>query len=93
MASPDDDINTGAVTGRLRALSAEAQLSVLVVDEDEPERELISDRLAHDHPTEDVRELQLTARLHAGMHACDLRTRLRETRAVLPLAVRAREGH
>src|SRR5690349_21992618 len=46
MASLDDDINTGAVTRRLRALSADMPLCVLVVDDDELERALIADRLA-----------------------------------------------
>jgi CheY-like chemotaxis protein len=168
MASLDDDINSGAVTGRLRALSADEQLSVLVVDDDELERELISDRLAQrgirtfqaadgaqalealrresvhvvvvdwqmpvmdgiefterfraelpgdtyvimltarrddfdfergyragvdDYLTKDVREPELMARIHSGMHTFRLRTQLRETRAALQLAVRGREGN
>ena len=46
MASLDDDINSGVMTGRLRALAADQPMSVLVVDDDELERALISDRLA-----------------------------------------------
>ena len=46
MASLDDDINSGAVTRRLRALSADMPLCVLVVDDDELGRALIADRLA-----------------------------------------------
>jgi CheY-like chemotaxis protein len=46
MASLDDDINSGTVTRRLRALSADMPLCVLVVDDDELERALIADRLA-----------------------------------------------
>jgi len=45
MASLDDDINSGAVTRRIRALSADLPLAVLVVDDDELERMLIADRL------------------------------------------------
>src|SRR4051812_18498329 len=45
MASFEDDINSGAVTRRLRALAADIPLSVLIVDDDELERALISDRL------------------------------------------------
>src|SRR3954447_4983932 len=41
----DDDINSGAVTGRLRALAEDMPLSVLIVDDDELERALIADRL------------------------------------------------
>jgi DNA-binding response OmpR family regulator len=168
MASLDDDINSGAVTGRLRALAADTQLSVLVVDDDELERELIADRLAQrgiralqaadglqaletlrreavhvvvvdwhmpvmdgieftekfraelpgdtyvimltarrddfdfergyragvdDYLTKDVREPELMARIHAGMHTYGLRTQLRETRAALQMAVRGREGN
>src|SRR6185503_1598714 len=46
MATLDDDINSGVMTGRLRALAADQPLSVLVVDDDELERTLIGDRLA-----------------------------------------------
>ena len=46
MASLDDDINSGTVTRRLRALSADMPQYVLVVDDDELERALIADRLA-----------------------------------------------
>ncbi len=45
MASLDDDINSGTVTRRMRALSADMPLAVLVVDDDELERTLIADRL------------------------------------------------
>src|SRR5689334_13102498 len=45
MPSLNEDINSGAVTGRLRALAADMSLSVLVVDDDELERTLIADRL------------------------------------------------
>jgi DNA-binding response OmpR family regulator len=168
MASLDDDINSGVVTSRLRALAADTQVSVLVVDDDELERELIADRLAQrgilalqaadglqaletlrreavhvvvvdwhmpvmdgieftekfraelpgdtyvimltarrddfdfergyragvdDYLTKDVREPELMARIHAGMHTYSLRTQLRETRAALQLAVRGREGN
>jgi DNA-binding response OmpR family regulator len=46
MASLDDDINSGTVTRRMRALSADLPLAVLVVDDDELERTLIGDRLS-----------------------------------------------
>jgi sigma-B regulation protein RsbU (phosphoserine phosphatase) len=46
MATLDDDINSGVMTGRLRALAADQALSVLVVDDDDLERTLIGDRLA-----------------------------------------------
>jgi len=46
MATLDDDINSGVMTGRLRALAADQPLAVLVVDDDELERTLIGDRLA-----------------------------------------------
>ena len=46
MATLDDDINSGVMTGRLRALAADHALSVLVVDDDDLERTLIGDRLA-----------------------------------------------
>src|SRR5688572_33310594 len=47
MASIDDDINSGVMTGRLKALAADRPLSVLIVDDDELERTLIGVRLAH----------------------------------------------
>ena len=168
MASLDDDINSGAVTGRLRALSADMPLAVLIVDDDELERLLIADRLEQrgiralhaadgaqalevlqrelvqvvvvdwhmpvmdgiefterfraelpgdtyvimltarkedfdfergyragvdDYLTKGVREPELMARIHSGMHTYSLRTQLRETRAALQLAVRGREGN
>lgn len=46
MATIDDDINSGVMTGRLRALSADMPLSVLIVDDDELERTLIGSLLA-----------------------------------------------
>ena len=46
MATLDDNINSGVMTGRLRALAADQALSVLVVDDDDLERTLIGDRLA-----------------------------------------------
>src|SRR5215510_7028849 len=46
MASLDDDINSGAVTTRMRALAADLPLAVLVVDDDELERTLMADRLS-----------------------------------------------
>ena len=42
----EDDINAGAITSRLRTLSEEMPLAVLIVDDDELERALIGDRLA-----------------------------------------------
>jgi DNA-binding response OmpR family regulator len=41
----EDTIDTGAVTGRLRALAKDMQLKILVVDDDELERALVADRL------------------------------------------------
>ena len=47
MARVDEtDINSGAMTQRLRALAADRPLSVLIVDDDELERALIADRLS-----------------------------------------------
>jgi CheY-like chemotaxis protein len=40
-----DTIEMGAVTGRLRALSQDMQLTILIVDDDELDRLLIADRL------------------------------------------------
>ena len=40
-----DTIEMGAVTGRLRALAQDMNLTILIVDDDELERALISDRL------------------------------------------------
>ena len=45
MGNIEDDINSGAVTRRLRMLAADMPLSVLIVDDDELERALIGDRL------------------------------------------------
>jgi DNA-binding response OmpR family regulator len=167
MANLDDDINSGAVTGRLRALGADLPLSVLIVDDDELERALIGDRLAQrglkiaeaadgaqalarlreetvpvvvvdwhmpvmdgieftekfraeapcdtyvimltsrredfdfergylagvdDYLTKGVREPELIARIHAGLHTYSLRTQLREARAALALASKRRDG-
>jgi DNA-binding response OmpR family regulator len=41
----EDTIEMGAVTGRLRALSQDMQLTILIVDDDELDRLLIADRL------------------------------------------------
>ena len=41
----EDTIEMGAVTGRLRALAQDMNLTILIVDDDELERALISDRL------------------------------------------------
>jgi DNA-binding response OmpR family regulator len=41
----EDTIEMGAVTGRLRALAQDMNLRILIVDDDELERILISDRL------------------------------------------------
>lgn len=43
--SREDTINTGAITGRIRALAHDIQLDILIVDDDELERALIGDRL------------------------------------------------
>ena len=163
MATLDDDINSGVMTGRLRALAADQPLSVLVVDDDELERTLIGDRLSQrgiqvgeagdgaqaldmlrrekvpvvivdwhmpvmdgieftekfraelpgdtyvimltarkddfdyergyragvdDYLTKGVREPELIARIHAGLHTHSLRVQLREARAALQLATR-----
>ena len=45
--SQDNSIDAGAITTRLRALADEVPLTLLVVDDDELERALISDRLEH----------------------------------------------
>jgi sigma-B regulation protein RsbU (phosphoserine phosphatase) len=167
MASIEDDINSGAMTARLKALAADMPLSVLVVDDDELERALIGDRLTQrgikvgeagdgaealarlrkepipvvvvdwhmpvmdgieftekfraevpgdtyvimltsrkedfdfergyragvdDYLTKGVREPELIARIHAGLHTHALRVQLREARAALALATRRREG-
>ncbi len=166
MATIDDDINSGVMTSRLRALAADMPLSVLIVDDDELERALIGDRLAErgikvgeardgaealeqlrrkavpvvvvdwrmpvmdgiefterfraelpgdtyvimltsrkedfdfergyragvdDYLTKGVREPELIARIHTGLHTHALRVQLREARAALALATR-REG-
>jgi CheY-like chemotaxis protein len=159
----EDDINSGVVTGRLRALEEDMPLSVLIVDDDELERALIADRLGtrgirvgeaangvealerltaesvpvvivdwhmpvmdgiefvekfrganpgetyvimltsrkedfdfergyqagvDDYLTKGVREPELIARIHAGLHTYSLRVQLREARAALALATR-----
>ena len=165
--SLEDDINSGVMTGRLRALGADLPLSVLIVDDDELERALIGDRLAQRgievgeardgaealerlgretvpvvvvdwhmpvmdgieftekfraaHPgdtyvimltarkedfdfergyragvddflTKGVREPELIARIHAGLHTYSLRVQLREARAALAFASGRRGG-
>ena len=167
MADLDDDINSGVMTGRVRALAADQPMSVLVVDDDELERALVSDRLQQrgvmvgeaadgaqaleilrreqvpvvivdwhmpvmdgieftekfraeipgdtyvimltarkedfdfergyragvdDFLTKGVREPELIARIHAGLHTHSLRVQLREARAALQLSSRRREG-
>jgi CheY-like chemotaxis protein len=163
----DDDINSGEVTRRLRALADDIALSVLIVDDDELERTLIADRLGtrgikvgeaangaealerlacepvpvvivdwhmpvmdgiefterfrganpgdtyvimltsrkedfdfergyragvDDYLTKGVREPELIARIHAGLHTYSLRVQLREARAALALASQRRSG-
>jgi CheY-like chemotaxis protein len=165
--SLEDDINSGVVTGRLRALSEDMPLSVLIVDDDELERTLIADRLGtrgikvgeaangaealerlaqglvpvvvvdwhmpvmdgieftekfrargpgdtyvimltsrredfdfergyqagvDDYLTKGVREPELIARIHAGLHTYSLRVQLREARAALALAAKRKAG-
>jgi DNA-binding response OmpR family regulator len=167
MGTIDDDINSGVMTARLKALSNDMPLSVLIVDDDELERALIGDRLAQrgikvgeardgaealerlkkesipvvvvdwhmpvmdgieftekfraekpgdtyvimltsrkedfdfergyragvdDYLTKGVREPELIARIHAGLHTHALRVQLREARAALAMATRRREG-
>ena len=166
MSTFEDDINSGAVTARLRALAADTPLSVLIVDDDELERALIADRLRQrginvgevadgaqaltrlgaenvpvvivdwqmpvmdgieftekfragkrgetyvimltsrkedfdyergyragvdDYLTKGVREPELIARIHAGLHTFSLRVQLREARAALALASKQRD--
>jgi CheY-like chemotaxis protein len=166
MPSIDDDINSGAMTGRIKALAADLPLSVLIVDDDDLERTLIGDRLVQrgiqvgeardgaealarlkqeaipvvvvdwhmpvmdgieftekfraevpgdtyvimltsrkedfdfergyragvdDYLTKGVREPELIARIHAGLHTHALRVQLREARAALAALTR-REG-
>jgi len=160
----DDDINAGAITKRLRTLSEEMPLAVLIVDDDELERALIGDRLAQrgirvaeaangvealerlrkeeipvvvvdwhmpvmdgieftekfraeipgdtyvimltsrredfdferayragvdDFLTKGVREAELIARIHTGLHTHSLRVQLRQARAALARTARA----
>jgi DNA-binding response OmpR family regulator len=166
MTSFGDDINSGVVTGRMRALATDIPLSVLIVDDDELERALIGDRLRErginvgeaadgaqalerlakenipvvivdwqmpvmdgieftekfragkhgetyvimltsrkedfdyetgyragvdDYLTKGVREPELVARIHAGLHTFSLRVQLREARAALALAIKRRD--
>ena len=159
----EDDINAGAITSRLRTLSGEMPLAVLIVDDDELERALIGDRLAQrgirvaeaangaealerlrkeeipvivvdwhmpvmdgieftekfraeipgdtyvimltsrkedfdfergyragvdDYLTKGVREPELIARIHTGLHTHSLRVQLRQARAALARSVR-----
>ena len=168
MGSVDDDINSGAVTRRLRMLAADMPLKVLIIDDDELERALIGDRLVQrgiqvleardgaealamlrhqavpvvvvdwhmpvmdgiefterfraelpgdtyvimltarkedfdfergyaagvdDFLTKEVREPELIARIHAGLHTYSLRAQLRETRAALQGSPDGREGN
>jgi CheY-like chemotaxis protein len=161
----EDDINSGVVTSRLRALAEDMPLSVLIVDDDELERALIADRLGtrgiqvgeaangaealerlakesvpvvivdwrmpvmdgieftekfrganpgdtyvimltsrkedfdfergyqagvDDYLTKGVREPELIARIHAGLHTYSLRVQLRQARAALALATQSR---
>ena len=156
-----DDINSGVMTTRLKALAADMPLSVLVVDDDELERSIIGGRLSErgirigeardgaealatlrktavpvvvvdwhmpimdgieftekfraelpgdtyvimltsrkedfdyergyragvdDYLTKGVREPELIARVHAGLHTHSLRVQLREARAALAKA-------
>lgn len=167
MRPVDDDINSGVMTARLKALAMDLPLSVLVVDDDELERALIGDRLAQrgiqvgeardgaealerlrrapvpvvvvdwhmpvmdgieftvkfraelpgdtyvimltsrkedfdfergyragvdDYLTKGVREPELIARIHAGLHTHSLRVQLREARAALASSIQRREG-
>ena len=167
MGNLEDDINSGAMTSRLRALAADMPLSVLIVDDDELERALIGGRLTQrgikvgeaadgvqalelmhrekipvvivdwqmpvmdgiefteklraeaagdtyvimltarkedfdyergyragvdDYLSKDVREPELMARIHAGLHTYSLRVQLREARAALKLASRRPDG-
>jgi len=166
MSNLESDINSGAVTEKLRALSAALPLSVLIVDDDELERALIGDLLTQrgivvgeavngavalqrlqnekvpvvivdwhmpvmdgieftekfraskqaetyvimltarredfdfergyragvdDFLSKGVREAELVARIHAGLHTYSLRVQLREARAALSQA-RKREA-
>jgi sigma-B regulation protein RsbU (phosphoserine phosphatase) len=168
MGNLEDDINSGAVTRRLRMLAADLPLKVLIVDDDELERALIGDRLVQrgikvleagdgaaalallrnepvpvvvvdwhmpvmdgiefterfraelpgdtyvimltarkedfdfergysagvdDFLTKEVREPELIARIHAGLHTYSLRAQLRETRAALQGASDNRAGN
>jgi CheY-like chemotaxis protein len=160
----EDDINSGAITSRLRTLSGEMPLAVLIVDDDELERALIGDRLVQrgirvaeasngaealerlrkeeipvvvvdwhmpvmdgieftekfraelpgdtyvimltqrredfdfergyragvdDYLTKGVREPELIARVHTGLHTHSLRVQLRQARAALARTSRA----
>ena len=168
MGIPDDDINSGAVTRRLRLLAADMPLTVLIVDDDELERALIGDRLVQrgirvleagdgaaalallrqekipvvvvdwhmpvmdgieftekfraelpgdtyvimltarkedfdcergysagvdDFLTKEVREPELIARIHSGLHTYALRSQLRATRAALQGTSDSRAGN
>jgi sigma-B regulation protein RsbU (phosphoserine phosphatase) len=46
-----------------------------------------------DFLTKEVREPELIARIHAGLHTYSLRTQLRETRAALHGAAHRRDGN
>jgi DNA-binding response OmpR family regulator len=123
MVSLEDDINTGAVTGRMRALAADIPLSVLIFDWQMPVMDgieftekfragkqgetyliMLTSRKedfdyergyragVDDYLTKGVREPELIARIHAGLHTFSLRVQLRETRAALALASKRRDG-
>ena len=103
MASLDDDINSGTVTRRLRALSTDmphfrAELPgdtyviMLTARKDDFDFERGYGAGVDDYLTKGVREPELIARIHAGLHTYSLRVQLRETRAALAAATRKREG-
>ena len=104
MASLDDDINSGTVTRRLRALSTDmphfraalpgdTYVIMLTARKDDFDFERGYGAGVDDYLTKGVREPELMARIHAGMNTFSLRTQLREARAALQLAVRGREGN
>jgi CheY-like chemotaxis protein len=93
----DNSIDAGAITTRLRTLSDEMPLTVLVVDDDELERALISDRLEYRGfqvaqagngsealdllDAQTIQVPELLARVHTAVTTWSLRRELRETRA------------
>jgi len=76
----DNSIDSGAITTRLRTLSDEMPLTVLVVDDDELERALIG------YLSKKIRDPELLARVHTAVTTWSLRRELRETRAALAAA-------